>query len=94
MLMAATHVARDAGLMPGGDVRAAAAAARARRPADTRAQDVTPTQLLEHMRIDKKVKGGRIRLVLLRAIGGSFVTADYPDAALERTLDGASRIAQ
>jgi len=43
--------------------------------------------VLEHMRIDKKVKSGRIRLVLLRSIGASFVTADYPDAALRRTLE-------
>jgi 3-dehydroquinate synthase len=39
------------------------------------------------MRIDKKVKAGRIRLILLRSIGDSFVTADYSDAALLRTLD-------
>jgi 3-dehydroquinate synthetase len=42
--------------------------------------------VLEHMRIDKKVQGGRIRLVLLRGIGSCFVTADYADAALRRTL--------
>jgi 3-dehydroquinate synthase len=38
------------------------------------------------MRIDKKVLGGRVRLVLLRAIGDAFLTADYPPAALTRTL--------
>jgi 3-dehydroquinate synthase len=38
------------------------------------------------MRIDKKVVGGRLRLVLLRAIGTAFLTADYPEAALARTL--------
>jgi 3-dehydroquinate synthase len=41
---------------------------------------------LEHMRIDKKVQSGRMRLVLLRAIGDSFVTADYSEPALQRTL--------
>jgi 3-dehydroquinate synthase len=47
---------------------------------------VTPEVALELMRIDKKVQGGRMRLVLLRSIGDSFVTADYPEQALHRTL--------
>ena len=38
------------------------------------------------MRIDKKVQGGRIRLVLLRKIGDAFLSADYPEPALSRTL--------
>jgi 3-dehydroquinate synthase len=42
--------------------------------------------MLEHMRADKKVLGGRLRLVLLRGIGEAFVTADYPAAALDSTL--------
>jgi len=32
------------------------------------------------------VLGGRLRLVLLRGIGTAYLTADYPPAALERTL--------
>jgi 3-dehydroquinate synthase len=42
--------------------------------------------LAEKMKIDKKVAGGRIRLVLLKAIGKSVVTGDYADAALRETL--------
>ena len=53
----------------------------------------TPTRMLEHMRIDKKVLAGRVRLVLLQRIGDAFVTADYPEAALSarcaRTADEA-----
>jgi 3-dehydroquinate synthase len=49
-------------------------------------EGVTPEVALEHMRIDKKVQGGRMRLVLLRSIGDSFVTADYSEQALQRTL--------
>ena len=41
---------------------------------------------LECMRIDKKVKSGRIRLVLLDRLGGARFTADYPDDALASTL--------
>jgi 3-dehydroquinate synthase len=47
---------------------------------------VAPAAALEHMRMDKKVLGGRLRLVLLRGIGNAFVTADYPPDALTRTL--------
>src|SRR3569833_3023406 len=51
-----------------------------------RIDGVTPEVALEHMRIDKKALGGRMRLILLRRIGESFVTADYPEQALQRTL--------
>src|SRR6516165_7331300 len=47
---------------------------------------VAPAAALQQMRIDKKVLGGRLRLVLLRGIGDAFVTADYPPDALTRTL--------
>ena len=52
----------------------------------TRVADLTPAALLEHMRIDKKVQGGRLRLVLLRGIGDAVLTADYPADALTATL--------
>jgi 3-dehydroquinate synthase len=52
----------------------------------TRINEVPPAVALEHMRMDKKVLGGRLRLVLLRGIGDAFVCADYPSEALTRTL--------
>jgi 3-dehydroquinate synthase len=52
----------------------------------THAPSLTPARMLEHMRSDKKVLGGRLRLVLLRGIGEAFVTADYPAPALDSTL--------
>jgi 3-dehydroquinate synthase len=66
-------------------------AARVRRLVDraglpTRVAGVTPQALLEHMRMDKKVLGGRLRLVLLRHIGEAFLTADYSAGALTETL--------
>jgi 3-dehydroquinate synthase len=48
---------------------------------------VTPGQALEHMQIDKKVRAGRLRLILMRGIGSAFVTGDYPGHALQRTVD-------
>jgi 3-dehydroquinate synthase len=50
------------------------------------AREISADTAFEHMQIDKKVKAGRIRLVLLRGIGTSYVTADYPDSALRSTL--------
>lgn len=58
----------------------------ARTGLPTHISNVTPDIALEHMRIDKKVQAGRIRLVLLRGIGTAYVTADYAQPALSRTL--------
>jgi 3-dehydroquinate synthase len=41
---------------------------------------------LDYMRVDKKVQSGRVRLVLLSALGRSVVTGDYPDDSLGETL--------
>jgi 3-dehydroquinate synthase len=84
LLMAAT-LSRECGLVSSSDVeRLKALLTRAGLP--TRLTGLMPEQMLEHMSIDKKVQEGRVRFVLLRAIGAPFVSADYPDAALNRTL--------
>lgn len=43
-------------------------------------------EMFDHMRADKKVRDGKLRLVLLRAIGDAEVTAEYPADALHATL--------
>jgi 3-dehydroquinate synthase len=53
-------------------------------PVDVKA--LPAATVAEKMKIDKKVAAGRIRLVLLKAIGKSVVTGDYADAALGETL--------
>jgi 3-dehydroquinate synthase len=45
---------------------------------------------LEYMGIDKKVLGGKIRLVLLKALGEAQLTGDYPPDMLQATLDHAT----
>jgi 3-dehydroquinate synthase len=85
LLMAAT-MSCESGLMPASSVeRLRKLLVRTGLP--TEARELSSDNVMEHMRIDKKVKSGRIRLVLMRSIGGSFVTAEYPDAALRRTLE-------
>ncbi|MDH5300270.1 MAG: 3-dehydroquinate synthase [Gammaproteobacteria bacterium] len=48
---------------------------------------LTTDKFIELMSRDKKALGGQIRLVLLKAIGESVVTADYPMATLRQSLD-------
>ena len=42
----------------------------------------------ELMGMDKKVLGGRIRLVLLQGLGRAVVADDYPEQVFEATLQG------
>ena len=44
-------------------------------------------EFLKNMSVDKKVKKGNIRLVLLRAIGDAFLSDDYPISRLRETLN-------
>jgi 3-dehydroquinate synthase len=47
---------------------------------------VGAARALELMGLDKKVKSGRIRLVLLERLGAARFTAEYADDALQSTL--------
>ena len=42
------------------------------------------------MSVDKKVLDGQLRLILLKALGQGVVTADFPSAELQATLDEAT----
>jgi 3-dehydroquinate synthase len=48
--------------------------------------ELTVDRMLELMAVDKKAKDGKVRLVLLEAIGQAVVTSDYDHAALQSTL--------
>lgn len=50
------------------------------------APDLGVERYLDLMGLDKKVADGRIRLILLEAIGKAVLTGDYPAAALRETL--------
>jgi 3-dehydroquinate synthase len=49
--------------------------------------ELNTARFIDLMSVDKKVKDGRIHLVLLKSIGNAVVTADYPPALLETTID-------
>jgi len=85
MLMAAT-MSHECGLIGSAEVnRLRKLLERAGMRTDAR--EVPIDVAAELMKLDKKVKGGRVRLVLLRKTGEAFVTADYPEPALRRTLE-------
>ena len=42
---------------------------------------------MQHMSIDKKVRSGKLYLVLLQAVGDAILTADYSPKLLEQTLN-------
>ncbi|BBP47083.1 3-dehydroquinate synthase [Thiosulfatimonas sediminis] len=68
--------------------RTAAILQRARLPiVPPSSAQMDKAMFLDLMAGDKKVQAGRIRLVLLKAIGQAYVTGDYPQALLEKTLD-------
>ncbi len=49
-------------------------------------QEVEPKHLAAAMQVDKKNRGGRIRLILMRAIGDAFICDDYPDDEFQAVL--------
>jgi 3-dehydroquinate synthetase len=56
------------------------------RIADIQGTPPTPEELLNLMAQDKKVKGGRLALVLARGIGQAFVERKVPMEKLTRFL--------
>jgi len=51
------------------------------------APDLGTEKYLDLMGLDKKVEGGVIRFVLLKAIGNAVVTGDVPEELLRQTLE-------
>ena len=84
-LVMAASMSRDSGHLAAEELeRITRLIARAGLP--THIPQVRPELALEHMRIDKKVQAGKIRLVLMRGIGNAFITGDYNEPSLQRTL--------
>jgi 3-dehydroquinate synthase len=85
-LAMAAGMSQRAGWMPAADAaRLDALLARLGLRTEARGA-VTPQAARAAMQLDKKVQGGRVRLVLLKGIGQAFVTADWPTDAFDATL--------
>jgi 3-dehydroquinate synthetase len=85
-LALAAELSARTGRIPAGDAaRVRALLSAAGLPADP--PRIGRARMLELMSMDKKVKGGQVRLVLLDAIGRATVTADYPREALEALVE-------
>ena len=84
MLIAADMSARM-GLLPVTDVERVRELLR-RAGLATPPPRIGADRALQYMSVDKKVRAGRIRLVLLEALGRARFTAEYPDDALAGTL--------
>lgn len=50
-------------------------------------ENLNAEKFMQHMSIDKKVRAGKLYLVLLQAIGDAILTADYNPKLLEQTLN-------
>jgi len=91
-MVLAYRLAGEMGLCPGQDGgRAAAhiaASGLSTRLAEIPAITATTSALVNIMRRDKKVRHGRMRFVLPRAIGDSFVCDEVPEALLTQVLEG------
>ena len=86
MLMAA-DLSRQLGLLdPGSVERVRALLTRAGLPV-VLPSGLSADCIRENMSVDKKARGGRLHLVLLKQIGEAFVTPDFDEAALARIIE-------
>jgi len=85
MVMAADLSHRRGSLSAGDLARTTALIERAGLPIKAPA-DMMPEDFLSLMGVDKKVLDGRLRLVLLQAIGEAVITTDIEDALLQETF--------
>lgn len=89
-MVIAARVSHYMGLISADDVaRIVALLKRAHLP--VAAPDLGVDRYLDLMGLDKKVEGGKIRFILLRAIGSAFLTADVPHQAISSALVDSAR---
>jgi 3-dehydroquinate synthase len=48
---------------------------------------ITSSEFIKAMSVDKKVKEGSVRLVLLKGLGNAFISDDYSDETLQRVIN-------
>ncbi len=88
LCLAAALSARQGWISENDAQRCRALIQRAGLPVDP-PSGMRPADFMKLMALDKKVASGKVRLVLMHAIGRSVVTADFDATALEATLAAA-----
>lgn len=91
MVMAADLSRRLGWLSPEDAMRARGLVEAAGLPAAP-PEGIKADRFLELMAVDKKVQDGRIRLILLRALGEAVVEAGFDPALLRRTLQAGNEL--
>jgi len=86
MCMAADLSRRLGWLTPDEFMRIERLIQRAKLPTSA-PKTLTGAQLREFMSVDKKVEAGKLRLVLPKGLGHSVITADFPLALMNETLE-------
>jgi 3-dehydroquinate synthase len=88
MCLAADLSSRMGWLAPEARDRVCRLIARAGLPVSP-PRSLTPERMLDLMAVDKKVKAGRLRLVLLRGIGEALVSDTFDPGLLRLALEAA-----
>src|SRR5690554_6733007 len=86
MLMAADLSVREGNISPADQARAAELIRRARLP-ELAPEGMTEQDFMSLMAVDKKNVDGKLRLVLLKALGDACVTGDAAPASIRATLN-------
>ncbi len=86
-IILAARLSQRMGLLSTGEVERIAEIVR-RAGLPTEAPDLGEDRYLELMGHDKKVEDGKMRLILLKAIGKAFVTSDFRPVDLRKVLAG------
>ena len=92
-LCMAADLSQRLGWLPAADAKRAQALVRLAGLPTAPPKGLAPKRFLELMGHDKKVKDGRLRLVLLKALGAAVVTDAVDPAQLQATLEHFARAA-
>ncbi len=90
-MVMATHMSVRMGLLAAENMnRVVSLLQRGGLPVESKTP-LCPDALKAAMKLDKKVEDGAIRLVLLNGIGRAFVSGEYPESAINDTLQKYAR---
>ena len=86
-ILMACDLSRRMGMLNSADVKRVESLVRGAGLPGASPPDMTADDFINLMAVDKKNLDGRLRLVLLRNLGSAFVTTDFSQSSLRRTLE-------